>query len=217
MIPWITSAGTLVAVWLSGRNLRLSWKVSLANQAMWLVFIITYEAWGLLPLTLALSGIFARHLWTTRDSAGATSHVSEEHRRRCRSWLARDAAADVAAEAVADDAIATTTGGMSVWSLRRRGSRRGDDGTSNRGSPACKMDPCPNPRGRKGRTSSRCLPRECRRTAAGINEPARAPDRRSASTWLRRVWKPLPYGTGSTSRLHACASGIVGDGSHSER
>ena len=68
MIPWITSAGTLLAVWLTGRNLRLSWKVSLANQGMWLVFIITYEASGLLPLTLALAGIFARHLWTTRDA-----------------------------------------------------------------------------------------------------------------------------------------------------
>lgn len=66
MIPWITSAGTLLAVWLSGRNLRLSWKVSLLNQAMWLVFILTYEAWGLLPLTLALAGIFTRHLWRTR-------------------------------------------------------------------------------------------------------------------------------------------------------
>ena len=68
MIPWITSAGTLLAVWLTGRNLRLSWKVSLANQGMWLVFIISYKAWGLLPLTLALAGIFARHLWTTRDA-----------------------------------------------------------------------------------------------------------------------------------------------------
>lgn len=66
MIPWITSAGTLLAVWLSARNLRLSWKVSLLNQSIWLLFIITYDAWGLLPLTLALSGIFARHLWRTR-------------------------------------------------------------------------------------------------------------------------------------------------------
>ncbi len=31
----------------------LSWKVSLANQAVWLVFILSYDAWGLLPLTLA--------------------------------------------------------------------------------------------------------------------------------------------------------------------
>ena len=77
MIPWITSAGTLLAVWVSGRNLRLSWKVSLANQAVWLVFILSYDAWGLLPLTLALSGIFARHLWRTRDE-----HLDRRVRRR---------------------------------------------------------------------------------------------------------------------------------------
>jgi len=47
MISWITSAGTLWAVWLTGRNFRLSWKVSLANQGVWLVFIVTYDAWGL--------------------------------------------------------------------------------------------------------------------------------------------------------------------------
>ncbi len=73
MIPWIASAGTLLAVWLSGRNLRLSWKVSLLNQAVWLVFIVAYKAWGLLPLTLALAGIFARHLWRTRDGQRPTA------------------------------------------------------------------------------------------------------------------------------------------------
>lgn len=70
MIPWITSAATLVAVWLNGRNVRLSWKVSLLNQAMWLAFIVTYDAWGLLPLTLTMSAIFARHLRRTRCAAG---------------------------------------------------------------------------------------------------------------------------------------------------
>ena len=67
MISWITSAGTLLAVWLTARNVRLSWKVSLVNQALWLVFIVSYDAWGLLPLTLALSGVFIHHLWTTRE------------------------------------------------------------------------------------------------------------------------------------------------------
>ena len=70
MIPWVTSAATLLAVWLNGRNVRLSWKVSLLNQAIWLVFIVTYDAWGLLPLTLALSAIFARHLRRTRSTSG---------------------------------------------------------------------------------------------------------------------------------------------------
>jgi hypothetical protein len=74
-LPWVTSANTLWAVWLNGRNVRLSWKVSLANQALWLVFIVAFGAWGLLPLTLSLAAVFARHL-TRRPKpapAGGTS------------------------------------------------------------------------------------------------------------------------------------------------
>ena len=47
---------------LSGHNLRLSWRVSLANQALWLGFIVASGTWGLLPLTLSLSAMFASHL-----------------------------------------------------------------------------------------------------------------------------------------------------------
>ena len=62
ILPWLTSAMTLWAVWLSGHNLRLSWVVSLINQALWCGFIVASGAWGLLPLTLSLAVIFARHL-----------------------------------------------------------------------------------------------------------------------------------------------------------
>ena len=62
ILPWVTSANTLWAVWLNGHNVRLSWKVSLANQALWLIFIVAFGAWGLLPLTLLLAAVFARHL-----------------------------------------------------------------------------------------------------------------------------------------------------------
>lgn len=62
ILPWLTSANTLWAVWLNGHNVRLSWKVSLANQALWLVFIVAFGAWGLLPLTLSLALVFASHL-----------------------------------------------------------------------------------------------------------------------------------------------------------
>jgi hypothetical protein len=62
ILPWLTSAMTLWAVWLSGHNLRLSWKVSLTNQALWCGFIVASGTWGLLPLTLSLAVIFARHL-----------------------------------------------------------------------------------------------------------------------------------------------------------
>ncbi len=62
VLPWLTSAMTLWAVWLAGHNLRLSWKVSLANQSLWIAFIVASGAWGLLPLTVSLAALFARHL-----------------------------------------------------------------------------------------------------------------------------------------------------------
>ena len=46
------------------------------DQAIWLVlivtlvFIVTYDDWGLLPSTLALSAIVARHLRRTRCASG---------------------------------------------------------------------------------------------------------------------------------------------------
>ena len=72
ILPWLTSANTLWAVWLNGHNVRLSWKVSLANQALWLLFIIAFGAWGLLPLTLSLASIFASHLTRSRKPTGAS-------------------------------------------------------------------------------------------------------------------------------------------------
>lgn len=66
LLPYLTSVVTLFAVWLSAKNLRLSWKVSLGNQGLWLLFIVTFGAWGLLPLCGALTGLFARNLWRTR-------------------------------------------------------------------------------------------------------------------------------------------------------
>lgn len=71
ILPWVTSAMTLWAVWLAGHNLRLSWKVSLANQSLWLAFIVASGAWGLLPLTVSLAAMFARHLSRPPKSAGA--------------------------------------------------------------------------------------------------------------------------------------------------
>jgi hypothetical protein len=79
MLPWLTSAMTLWAVWLSGHNLRLSWKVSLTNQALWCGFIVTSGAWGLLPLTLSLAVIFARHI--ARPPTAAPGQQVLERRR----------------------------------------------------------------------------------------------------------------------------------------
>ena len=67
MVALATGLMTLAAMWLAGSKRRAGWGLSLVNQAMWLTFIIMFEAWGLLPLTVALTFVFARNLIVWRD------------------------------------------------------------------------------------------------------------------------------------------------------
>lgn len=64
-IALLTSAGTLIHMWQAGRKWRWTWLVGLANQAVWLAFIVAFGAWGLLPLSAALIVVYTRNhvLW----------------------------------------------------------------------------------------------------------------------------------------------------------
>lgn len=62
LLPWATSAGTLLGMWLVGQKRSVGWIVGLVNQVLWVTFAIVYAAWGLLPLTLALIVIYTRAL-----------------------------------------------------------------------------------------------------------------------------------------------------------
>ena len=45
-------------MWLAGNQNRAAWMLGLLNQAFWLMFIVMYEAWGLLPLAVALTFVY---------------------------------------------------------------------------------------------------------------------------------------------------------------
>lgn len=62
LLPWLTSAGTLLGMWLVGQKRSVGWIVGLVNQVLWVTFAIAFEAWGLLPLTVALIIIYTRAL-----------------------------------------------------------------------------------------------------------------------------------------------------------
>lgn len=62
LLPFVTGCVTLVAMWLSGSKRSAGWAVGLANQGLWVWFIVSFEAWGLLPLTVALTFVYARNL-----------------------------------------------------------------------------------------------------------------------------------------------------------
>ena len=89
LLPFATGCMTLVAMWLAGSRRALGWAVGLANQGLWLAFIVSFEAWGLLPLTVALTVVYARnlHRWRTTTPAPASDErppvtLSDEERRR---------------------------------------------------------------------------------------------------------------------------------------
>ena len=71
LLPWATSAGTLLGMWLVGQKKSVGWVVGLVNQALWVTFSIMFEAWGLLPLTAALIVVYSKALiqWRRDEKA----------------------------------------------------------------------------------------------------------------------------------------------------
>ncbi len=62
LLPLATSIVTLVAMHRVGSKKTDGWALSLANQVLWLWFIVAFQAWGLLPLNVALTAMYARNL-----------------------------------------------------------------------------------------------------------------------------------------------------------
>jgi hypothetical protein len=68
-LPWLLSAITIWTMFLAGDKRRNTWLVGLGNQALWLVWIIAAEAWGLLPMNAALWIVYARNHLKWRKGA----------------------------------------------------------------------------------------------------------------------------------------------------
>jgi hypothetical protein len=56
------TCGTLSSMWLMGNKSLAGPAIGLANQALWVVFLLVTAAWGLAPLTIAITIIHARNL-----------------------------------------------------------------------------------------------------------------------------------------------------------
>lgn len=68
-IALATSVFTLFGMWLAGNKDWRGWAVGLANQVLWFIFIFAFEAWGLLPLSVALTITYTRNLLRWRREA----------------------------------------------------------------------------------------------------------------------------------------------------
>lgn len=61
-VPWMLSVLTLTMMWMIGNKNRYAWHLGLANQVLWLTWIITVRSWGLLILTCCLIVMYIRNL-----------------------------------------------------------------------------------------------------------------------------------------------------------
>lgn len=69
LIPLALSANTITLMWLVGSKRLLGWVLGLVGQVGWFIFIVVFEAWGLLPLAVALTFVYSRNLWRWRREA----------------------------------------------------------------------------------------------------------------------------------------------------
>ena len=53
-LPWLLSAITIWMTVMAGNKRKSAWIIGLVNQALWLVWIVASNAWGLLPMNAAL-------------------------------------------------------------------------------------------------------------------------------------------------------------------
>lgn len=60
-LPYLLSAITIYMTFLAGNKHKKAWAVGLINQTLWLVWIVCAHAWGLLPMNIALWGLYARN------------------------------------------------------------------------------------------------------------------------------------------------------------
>lgn len=62
-LPWLLSVITIWMTVLAGNKHPSAWAIGFANQGLWLGWIVASEAWGLLPMNLALWIVYARNHW----------------------------------------------------------------------------------------------------------------------------------------------------------
>jgi hypothetical protein len=60
-LPWLLSAITIYMTILAGNRHSMAWALGLVAQALWLLWIVTVHAWGLLPMNAVLWIVYARN------------------------------------------------------------------------------------------------------------------------------------------------------------
>lgn len=73
-LPYVLSAISVFQIILAGDKSPRAWAVGLVNQVFWLVWILTSQTYGLLPMNLAIWVVYTRnHLKWKHDAAVSLS------------------------------------------------------------------------------------------------------------------------------------------------
>lgn len=67
-LPWLLSAITIWMTLLAGSLHRQAWLVGMVGQALWLIWIVLSETWGLIPLNIGLWIVYWRNHLKWRSS-----------------------------------------------------------------------------------------------------------------------------------------------------
>jgi hypothetical protein len=73
-LPWLLSAITIWMTLLAGNKHPKAWLVGLGNQLLWLIWIVTVGAWGLLPMNIALWIVYGRNHLKWNASVRSPQH-----------------------------------------------------------------------------------------------------------------------------------------------
>lgn len=69
-LPWLLSVITIWMTLLAGNKHKSAWGIGLINQGLWLFWIVSAEAWGLIPMNIVLWVVYFRnHLRWQRELA----------------------------------------------------------------------------------------------------------------------------------------------------
>jgi hypothetical protein len=79
LLPLALSINTITLMWLVGNRKVLGWWLAVIGQGGWWVFIVLFEAWGLIPMAAALTFTYVRNLlkWRKEDRRWSTTKSSE--------------------------------------------------------------------------------------------------------------------------------------------
>jgi hypothetical protein len=69
-LPWVLSICTLYMTYLAGTGDVRTWRVGILTQVLWIVWVIGSQTWGMLPMSIGLSALYARNhiLWKRQQT-----------------------------------------------------------------------------------------------------------------------------------------------------